>query len=66
MIFITPQERGYRSDPTHVRFLDFEDLREAAGETGLALVRESSFPFPRFAGRWFAYNEFVSVSVKPR
>ena len=66
VIFITPQERGYRSDPTHVRFLDFEDLREAAGETGLALVRESSFPFPRFAGRWFAYNEFVSVSVKPR
>lgn len=64
VILIAPQEAGYRSDPTHVQFMDFEALRRMARELGLTHVREYSFPFVRSAGRWFRYNEFVSISKK--
>ena len=64
VILITPQEAGYRSDPTHVQFMDFEALRRIARELGLTHVREYSFPFVRFVGRWFRHNEFVSISKK--
>lgn len=64
-ILITPQEFGYRSDPTHVQFLDFEALVRIASNAGLIPLREFCFPFPRLFGRVFKYNEFVSVSKKP-
>lgn len=64
VILITPQEAGYRSDPTHVQFMDFEALRGISCELGLTPVREYSFPFGRLVGRWFKYNEFVSISKK--
>jgi 2-polyprenyl-3-methyl-5-hydroxy-6-metoxy-1,4-benzoquinol methylase len=59
LILITPQELGYASDATHVRFLDFEALREMVGAVGLQVEQEFSFPFPRWAGPLFKYNEFV-------
>lgn len=62
VIFITPQEYGFRSDPTHVQFVDFTGLRRIAHESALLVVREFSFPFPRSFGRFFKYNEFISVS----
>jgi hypothetical protein len=31
---------------------------------GLSVRRQYSFPFPRFAGRAFTYNEFVTVARK--
>lgn len=62
VVFITPQERGQRSDVTHVRFCDFAALRSIATAAGLEVRRERSFPLPRWAGRWFVYNEFVMVS----
>lgn len=61
VIVIAPQEAGFRSDPTHVEFVDFAVLHKVACAMGLAPEREFSFPFPRFAGRFFRYNEFVSV-----
>lgn len=64
LIMITPQEAGYKTDPTHVEFMDFGKLRHINQQLGLALFREFSFPFPRIAGRFFIYNEFVSVSRK--
>jgi SAM-dependent methyltransferase len=64
VIVITPQEAGYRSDPTHIQFMDFEVLRRIASEAGLMPVKEFSFPFPRIFGRLFKHNEFVSVSEK--
>ena len=66
VILICPQEYGYRSDPTHVQFLDFERLRWIVTESGLIPVKEYSFPFPRVVGRLFKYNEFVSISRKDR
>ena len=62
VILITPQERGFASDPTHVEFVDFAALREVAHALELRPEREYSFPFPRAFGRLFIYNEFVSVS----
>ena len=64
VIVICPQDYGYRSDPTHVQFLDFTKLRGIACQAGLIPVREYSFPFPRVFGHLFKYNEFVSISRK--
>ena len=62
VVLITPQERGQRSDPTHVRLMDAAALRELADQCGLAVERISSFPLPRAFGRWFIYNETVTVA----
>lgn len=62
---ITPQERGFRADATHVEFMDFVALRRIVETCGLVVVKEYSFPFPLRFGRWFTHNEYVSVSLKP-
>jgi SAM-dependent methyltransferase len=61
---IAPQEAGFRSDPTHVEFMDFEKLHEILARQQLSLLHSYSFPFPRAAGRIFAHNEFVVVGRK--
>ena len=58
VFFICPQERGYASDPTHVRFVDLPALDELARTVGLTPEAAFSFPLPRVAGRVFTYNEF--------
>lgn len=63
--FITPQERGYASDPTHVTLAGYDELRALAHDLGLAVERTYSFPFPRWAGAVFVYNEFVVLARKP-
>ncbi len=64
VVMITPQERGFRSDPTHQTFLDFEGLDDLASRLGLRVVRHDSFPFPRAVGRVFPYNEFVVIAER--
>ncbi len=64
LIVITPQEVGYRSDPTHVELMNFSKLRNIARQLGFTILKEYSFPFPRILGHLFIYNEFVSVSYK--
>jgi 2-polyprenyl-3-methyl-5-hydroxy-6-metoxy-1,4-benzoquinol methylase len=65
VVLITPQEAGYKSDPTHVEFVDLARLDELGRATGLERVAGYSFPFPRAVGRWFKYNEFVLIARKP-
>ena len=65
VLFICPQERGYASDATHVRFTDDADLAELARSVGLEVERSFSFPFPRPAGRVFTYNEFCVLARRP-
>ncbi|OLE23414.1 MAG: methyltransferase type 11 [Actinobacteria bacterium 13_1_20CM_3_71_11] len=65
VVFITPQERGYASDATHVKFMDFAEVGRLAADLGLTVERGYSFPFPRLFGRLFTYNEFVVVARKP-
>ena len=61
IVFITPQERGFSSDPTHVMFMDFEAVAAIAKAAGLKVGRQYSFPFPRIIGHIFKYNEFVTI-----
>lgn len=65
VIVITPQELGQGSDPAHVTFLDFGKLAALAATTGFRAERAYSFPFPRSVGKWFRYNEFVSIWRRP-
>jgi SAM-dependent methyltransferase len=62
ILVMTPQEAGFRSDPTHVEFFDFPKIRAAVEQVGFSPVKEYSFPFPRAVGHVFRYNEFVSIS----
>jgi SAM-dependent methyltransferase len=62
VILITPQEWGYRSDNTHVHFMDTAELRRLAERLALTPARSYSFPFPRWVGPLFRYNEFVLVA----
>lgn len=61
-VFITPQERGFASDATHVRWVGFDEAAELCAALGLTVDRQYSFPFPRTAGKVFMYNEFVTVA----
>jgi len=61
-----PQEVGYANDPTHERFFDEAACASLASALGLRIQRSYSFPFPRPAGRWFRYNEFVFVLRRDR
>lgn len=62
LVFITPQKLGFASDPTHVRFTGFAELRALCEPLGLTPEREFSFPFPALLGRLFKYNEFVVLA----
>jgi SAM-dependent methyltransferase len=64
VVLITPQEAGYRWAPTHVTFFDLAGLSALAAAVGLSVRAAYSFPFPRAAGRFFRYNEFVVVAEK--
>jgi 2-polyprenyl-3-methyl-5-hydroxy-6-metoxy-1,4-benzoquinol methylase len=62
VVLITPQEAGYRSDWTHVRFVDFDGAADLAAAVRFEVERRYSFPFPRMVGKVFPYNEFVTVT----
>jgi SAM-dependent methyltransferase len=61
VVLITPQEAGFRSDATHVEFMDFKTLGDICREISAVDIRQYSFPLPRIAGTIFLYNEFVSI-----
>lgn len=65
VLFITPQERGYASDATHVAFTDSAALRHLSDDLGLLTVRQYSFPLPRSFGKVFIYNEFNHAAEVP-
>jgi SAM-dependent methyltransferase len=63
IVLICPQERGYATDVTHRTFTDIADLEGIALRLGATVKRSRSFPLPRAAGRFFAYNESVVVGA---
>lgn len=65
VVLITPQEAGYAADHTHVEFINDGKLHALAARLGLAVDRSYAFPFPRFVGRLFRYNEFVVTARLP-
>ena len=64
LVLITPQEAGQVSDPTHRSFVDFALARRVAEAAGFAVEQQYSFPLPRWAGRVFKYNEFVTLATR--
>ena len=64
LVLICPQERGYTTDATHVRFVDGAALEATARRLGFTPTKSSSFPFPRLAGRVFPYNEFMVIAAR--
>ena len=64
VVVLTPQGAGFRSDPTHVQYMDFETVGRIVADAGLRLEERYSFPLPRFAGALFKYNEFVTIARK--
>lgn len=65
VIAITPQEMGYQSDATHICFVDFKVLAETFKKAGLIIDRQYSFPFFRSFGKFYIYNEFVTIGHYP-
>lgn len=65
LMIVTPQEKGFASDPTHVTFFDPQRTKSLTDELGLDIVRQYSFPFPRWVGRFFKYNEFICLARYP-
>lgn len=66
VFIVCPQEVGYRSDPTHVRFTTGEDIVRLCRQVGLTAESSYSFPFPRPFGKVFIYNEFcVRATYQP-
>ena len=65
VIFETPQEAGFRSDATHVNFVTDQGLAALCDRLGLVVSKSYSFPFPRWVGRVFRFNEFVVVATRP-
>lgn len=61
LILICPQERGFPTDPTHIRWVDEASLTDTGIRHGFTQIKNFSFPFPRPVGKVFVYNEFVYV-----
>jgi len=61
VVVICPQEKGFASDSTHIEFMDFEKIGQIVRDAGFEMLRSYSFPFPRFVGSTYIYNEFVSI-----
>ncbi len=61
VIIISPQQRGQRSDPTHLTLIGSDELVELARRCDLRLESVRSFPVPRRWGAWFTHNETIAV-----
>ena len=62
VVLITPQEYGFHSEPSHIRFMDHDALRRMCQWCDLTVVREYSFPLPRALGACLnTMNLFVSA-----
>ncbi|MDP6977581.1 MAG: class I SAM-dependent methyltransferase [Myxococcota bacterium] len=64
VVLIAPQQAGYRTDATHVEFMDPPKLARILEGAGAPQERAYSFPFPRFVGHVFPHNEFVAIGRK--
>jgi len=65
VICIVPQEKGYSSDTTHVRFIDRKEMTILFAKSGIILKKIESFPFPRLFGKVFTYNETIAIGNIP-
>lgn len=64
LVMITPQEKGYNSDATHVEFIDWKKHQILCKRLNFIVTKQYSYPFPRVFGKLFTYNEFITVAIK--
>jgi 2-polyprenyl-3-methyl-5-hydroxy-6-metoxy-1,4-benzoquinol methylase len=64
IVIVCPQLRGFKSDPTHVEYMNFKKLSTIVARCGLGIEQQFSHPLHRAFGRLFIYNEFVIVATK--
>jgi len=64
VVIICPQEKGFRSDDTHVSFLESKDIQTLLEAVDCRVITSRSFPLPRRMGKFFIYNETVVCGVK--
>ncbi|MCU1362004.1 MAG: Methyltransferase domain [Ilumatobacteraceae bacterium] len=61
VVVICPQQRGQRSDSTHVTFMRPDVIANVLSAAGVTVQRDASFPFPPVVGRWFTHNETIVI-----
>jgi SAM-dependent methyltransferase len=61
IVIICPQEVGFDSDPTHIRWVDESILINTLEDLNCTKIKLNSFPFPRRFGKKFIYNQFVAI-----
>jgi 2-polyprenyl-3-methyl-5-hydroxy-6-metoxy-1,4-benzoquinol methylase len=61
IVIVTPQQAGFASDPTHLTKMNHELVRDILHAVGVRALTQYSFPFPEWVGRFFIYNENISV-----
>lgn len=64
IMIITPQEAGFRSDPTHLTMMNPPLVKKILTEFCGASITQYSFPLPKIFGLIFKYNENVSLGRK--
>ena len=64
IFIITPQEKGFYLTDSHINWTDFSKIEKLLGKVApdFKISRMYSFPFPRFVGRIFNYNEFNVIA----
>ena len=64
IVVICPQERGFKHDPTHLNFVKFNEIENVVYKSGMSVIKKYSFPFPRFMGKYWVFNEFVVIAER--
>lgn len=64
IVIICPQEVGYKHDGTHVEFMNFDDIQNILIANKVEVKKKYSFPFFRFMGKFYVFNEFVVTAQK--
>ena len=64
IVVICPQEKGFKTDETHVNYLSKAAIEDILLSLGLAIDKSFSFPLHKYFGKIFTHNETVVVAKK--
>jgi SAM-dependent methyltransferase len=65
VVVICPQEKGFKTDETHINYLNHKCIEQILEKSGLTVTKSYSFPLHKLLGsKTFTYNETVVVGTK--
>ena len=65
VVVICPQEKGFKTDETHINYLNHKGIEQILEKSGLTVTKSYSFPLHKLLGsKTFTYNETVVVGTK--